>query len=1186
MKTTKQLTKKLKLEIRNLKFVFTALFFISILLVPEKTFAEIIFSDNFTVTSYGDVNTDYDAPGRQSGTVAPLTYSWWTDGSTPQVTNAGPHANKLLLNFDITGTSCTPNPSYNFNNLNNGFSIEADLDIVTNLETHFISFGIFKDHANGGYSHPGFDILIGKYNGNPVYAISTNGVIKDIIAVPGLFSDSNTTAKIKICATSTDFPMIGGSRISLFINDEPYPLIISPDQVSFNYFFKMPPYGINNYIVIGNNVFGPMTIDNFVISTLENNNLNTTNWTGDINSGLDSSKVYSHAVSFGDVSDANINGIIFDGSAGNMSGDGWKLKTASSVPLTGPTASTSPNVSPASGLLVANYMESVVSSNAGGLAISGLTPGLNYQLSLFSIGSEAAGGRKSYLTSSSGINFPLIDQDEFGNNNGQLLTLKYTAPSDGVFSFSTTPETNTTPNWNWYAFCNEIIAPNAPDAIYATQGAYTDKVHVYWTPVAGSQSYIVYRADTNNISSTNISWEVTTDYYDDSSVATAQNYYFWVAAANTGGVSSVTGSAMGFTASTPPDTPSAIFPNENTVTSPVQFTASSYNDVAELPFAASQWQVSANSDFSSIKWTTGENGPTISSIFASRNSIPDGTNYWRVRYKNNKNTWSNWSDSNMFICVLGTTQPGIFKDSFNVLGNGDVNLDCNAAGRQSGNATPLNYIVSGTTEAGSDSPNPGELLLGQNSGISPLMSFESSDKFNIEFDVKLHSFDASTDWLSLSLGNDAQTSVLPEDNTGLGAVFGADGTFQFYKGTTLLHSESAVLPAAQEFHVFITTSTEDFDYGEDAYCSVFVNGTPMVNNDAFNKYGYTLVEGFVKNYVNIYNYNEVGTSSSLIDNFEISKAPINVTKIHPWTNDDDSLIDENKEYTHLVNIDGDNVTIKTHEFIGTGILTNQGFSNGDPHVTSSTWVLIDARNYMNFYPDTLTPNLTGNSFILGQFGAIGAGSPALMLSGLTPNSSNTLYIYSWSRETVTTPITFPSSYGGAVEVIDINQYGQLNGMIIQYDYIANENGKFTVAAVPGIHDDLRFFICGFANEETGVQPPQIDVDSMLDFGEDVSSPISLPLVIANIGGGVVDGTITGISEPFSLATNVYYAVPGTNDTIYVTFSPTEERAYTNVITLTGNGGTAEVTLTGTGIPEPCLFIIYYLLFIIYYLKRK
>jgi len=141
------------------------------------------------------------------------------------VTNAGPYANKLLMNFDSSSLACTPTPAYNFNNLTNGFSVEFDLDIVTNIDTHFMSVGIFKDYPDGGYSHPyGIDLLIGKYLGLNVYALSIRGVIQDVISAPELFSPSNTKVKIKICATASGFPISNGSRIALFLNDRPYPL--------------------------------------------------------------------------------------------------------------------------------------------------------------------------------------------------------------------------------------------------------------------------------------------------------------------------------------------------------------------------------------------------------------------------------------------------------------------------------------------------------------------------------------------------------------------------------------------------------------------------------------------------------------------------------------------------------------------------------------------------------------------------------------------------------------------------------------------------------------------------------------------------------------------------------------------------------------------------------------------------
>ena len=244
--------------------------------------------------------------------------------------------------------------------------------------------------------------------------------------------------------------------------------------------------------------------------------------------------------------------------------------------------------------------------------------------------------------------------------------------------------------------------------------------------------------------------------------------------------------------------------------------------------------MSTDSDFSPMKWDSGEAFP-LNSITALGSEIPAGTNFWRVRYGNNKNTWSAWSESNQFICVKGETQPGIFKDTFNVSASGDINTGYNTTGRQFGEASPLVYSVSGTTEVGNGSPSPGKLTHGQNAGCSPNYSFENLGGFNIEFDLKVHNLDESTDWLSIALGKDDQSSLLPGSASGFTASFSADRKFSFYDGTKLVSSLPG-LPSNQEYHVMVTTSTLDFDDGAPAYCSVFVNGIPYPIEDGFRNY--------------------------------------------------------------------------------------------------------------------------------------------------------------------------------------------------------------------------------------------------------------------------------------------------------------------------------------------------------------
>jgi len=1038
---------------------------LAILTTSLLTFAhaELLLQDTFNVTGPGG-DENYELSERQSGTLAPLTYSVSAVDKI-HVTNAGPSAGKCRIT-DGSGTYTMLSPDYNFNESGN-FSVEFELTHNTSSDKS-LDIGFGQQHTLQwpiGVGTKGFAI---RFWDNGLYTTYVEGIRT------GWFNVAQSLSypiKIKIVVSQSVFPPTNDAQVAFFINDIPYPIVGGLGATAEKrYVFTYAGGFSNNYITLQDREDGGVIdIDNLRIKTLTGDKFSTTNWTDDADSGVTNTKTYSHALNLASTADITINGVTFTGSGQTYIGSDWYLKgdrgdggQYNDITVWG----FSPNLTNSSLGLVTNNIYNNITSY--GLILSNLNAGQGYKLSIYGIGWTGADKYESYFVPNDGGVIGDLNQNVYGLNEGIIHTYRYIAPEGGIFSISTRPVNSNF--WPWFAFSNELVPPDAPETVSATKGTYSDKIRVSWTEVNAAQYYLVYRADTDNLSATNYSVQVTTNYYDDSSVVTAQDYYYGVAALNAGGLGPVAGSALGFTASTAPDTPTGISPiNLSVVTSPVTFTASTYNDTSGFAFEASRWQVSADSDFSSLEWDSSETLPRTS-MTAPRSGVPAGTNYWRVRYMNDRNTWSAWSDSNQFICIPGETQSGIFKDNFNVIPTGDINTEYDAIGRQSGEVSPLVYTVSGTTEVGSSSAHPGKLTLGQNAGCSPNDSFENPGGFNIKFDVRVHNLDESSDWFSLALGKDDQSSLLPESASGLAAAFSADRNFSFYDGTKLISSLPG-LPSNQEFHVMITTSTEEFDEGDPVYYAVFVNGIPQPIEDAFRKYSYTMANGFMKNYVTLFNNNTMGTSSSVIDNFEISAAPTNVLTVHPWTGNTDSLIDPIKEYTHLVNISGDDVTINGHEFIGTGILTNQGFNNGDPHYTTSTWALIDAVSYLVAWTQVPPPipNLTGESFDLGQFGVIGAGSPAIVLSELTPNSSNTLFIYSWARENGT-EITFPSSYGGVVETIDVDQYGQLNGIIIQYDYIADENGKFTVAATPET-DALRFFICGFANEETGIPEP-------------------------------------------------------------------------------------------------------------------
>ena len=597
-----------------------------------------------------------------------------------------------------------------------------------------------------------------------------------------------------------------------------------------------------------------------------------------------------------------------------------------------------------------------------------------------------------------------------------------------------------------------------PMGLTASQGDYTNFIKISWDKIIGIENYSLFRSDNNNSNTaTDISGQITTNVYNDSSVTLGQDYYYWVSACSTIGCTELSDSVLGYTKTIPPVTPTNISPIEfNVVTAPVTFVSTDFSDTGGFQFLFSQWQVSPDSAFSWPNWDSGEVIPT-NTFTPPANKIYDGTNYWQVRYKNNKETWSDWSEPTSFIYVPGETQSTIFVDTFNVTGSGDVNNGYTQPGRQFGNATPLTYKTTGTTETGADSTYPGKLTIGPSGGCSPNYSFTDASEFKIEFDVVPHMLDGKAEWVSLSFGKNNQNSFSPVSAYGIGLVFFANGYLQTFDGENITAVGSSGMPTNKMFHVVINAATEDFE-NEPLYYSVFIDGNPMIVDSAKPGYSYTKAGGFSQNYITMFNNSAASTEPSLIDNLTVVKAPQTVT-VHEWTDDASSLIDADKDYTHHVNLNDDDVTINGVTFDGT---------NG---MSGTNWSVFSANgSVLSYFAQTNL--LTGSSYDLAQniVFASGAGI-CIKLTDLFPYSSNSFYLYSIGWEDGERINTFSSNYGGAITNVDEDTFGFGNGIIVQYDYLADKNGTFTIAISPTA--TAPFTISAFANEQTGLPEPGI-----------------------------------------------------------------------------------------------------------------
>lgn len=208
-------------------------------------------------------------------------------------------------------------------------------------------------------------------------------------------------------------------------------------------------------------------VDDFSVTPAPDVTWSSTAWNDDADIGVDSAYDYSHAYSFNTSNSAFINGVTFLGVAG---ANPTVAAGVGAFSMTGYTATFPGDTNSITGDGAVMATDFVYNGNPGSLTLRALKPNRKYLLSLYSVGWEGPNNR--WITFTQGSERLTFDQDAFGDNAGNRISLAYTSDADGNATINLIPLSDAT--FHIYGMSNrETTLPvnEAPIAIAHPAGA-------------------------------------------------------------------------------------------------------------------------------------------------------------------------------------------------------------------------------------------------------------------------------------------------------------------------------------------------------------------------------------------------------------------------------------------------------------------------------------------------------------------------------------------------------------------------------------------------------------------------------------------------------------------------------------------------------------------------------------------
>ena len=204
-----------------------------------------------------------------------------------------------------------------------------------------------------------------------------------------------------------------------------------------------------------------LLLDDFSIN-VSTSGWSVAQWSNDLTSGVDNTKLYTHAYAFNIAAGAAIpiNGVNFTRLPSGSPSAPYEFAS-----LLGSGTTDAANVirtaGGGSGTMASQF---AFNGNPAILTFHNLIPGREYVATFYTVGWDAAG--KTYgrsVTFSAGDDMLSVNQDHFGDNQGTRISYRYIAPASGFMAISNIPLSTTVGSLHTYGASNyEVGATNVP----------------------------------------------------------------------------------------------------------------------------------------------------------------------------------------------------------------------------------------------------------------------------------------------------------------------------------------------------------------------------------------------------------------------------------------------------------------------------------------------------------------------------------------------------------------------------------------------------------------------------------------------------------------------------------------------------------------------------------------------------